>query len=121
MPQKTFSELRKTYPTFTYERYAIERAGTRIKLTFYFSVDGLCTFAPSTEIETENLTVLNDPESETAQAIVFALGMTELVSYWKAACPPTVIVRCGYLSDWDKRWWKRLYFRGLSEFLPKRH
>ncbi len=116
MPQKTFSELRKTYPTFTYERYTIARAGTRIKLTFYFSVDGLCTFAPSTEIETENLTVLNDPESETAQAIVFALGMTELISYWKAACPPTVIVRCGYLSDWDKRWWKRLYFRGLSEF-----
>lgn len=48
MPQKTFSELRKTYPTFTYERYTIARAGTRIKLTFYFSVDGLCTFAPST-------------------------------------------------------------------------
>ena len=102
MPQETFLEFRKNYPTFTYERYTIERVGTRVKLTFYFSIDGLCTFAPTTEIETANLTVLNDPESETAQAIVFALGLTELISYWKAACPPTVIVRCGHLSDWDK-------------------
>lgn len=116
MPQDTFLQLRSRYPVFTYERYTIERADTKIKLTFHFSIDGLCSFAPSTEIETANLSVLNDPESETAQAIVFALGMTELISYWKAACPPTVAVRCGYLSEWDKRWWKRLYFRGLSEF-----
>ncbi len=116
MPQETFDTLRRTYPTFIYERYAVEQYGSRIKLTFFFSVDGLCTFAPSTEIETENLTVLNNPESDAARAIAFSLGMVELISYWKAACPPRVLVRCGYLSDWDKRFWKRLYFRGLSEF-----
>lgn len=116
MAEKTFAELRKLYPTFTYERYEIEKTGTRVKLTFYFSIDGLCDFCPSTEIETENLEVLNDPQSPDAQAIAFSLGLVELVSYWKAACPKTVRVRCGYLSEWDKRWWKRLYFHGLSEF-----
>lgn len=104
------------YPTFTYERYEIEKIGTRVKMTFHFSIDGLCDFSPSTEIETKNLDVLNDPQSPDAQAIAFSLGMVELVSYWKAACPKTVRVRCGYLSEWDKRWWKRLYFHGLSEF-----
>lgn len=116
MAEKTFAELRELYPTFTYERYEIEKIGTRVKLTFHFSIDGLCDFSPSTEIETKNLDVLNDPQSPDAQAIAFSLGMVELVSYWKAACPKTVRVRCGYLSEWDKRWWKRLYFRGLSEF-----
>ena len=116
MAEKTFEELRKAYPTFTYERYTIEKIGTRVKLTFYFSIDGLCTFTPSTEIETENLQILNDPESDDAKAIAFSLGMVELISYWKAACPKTVVVRCAHLSDWDIRWWKRLYFRGLSEF-----
>lgn len=116
MAEKNFAQLRKTYPTFTYERYEIEKIGTRVKLTFHFSIDGLCTFTPSTEIETENLQILNAPDSPDAQAIAFSLGMVELISYWKAACPKTVIIRCGYLSDWDKRFWKRLYFRGLSEF-----
>lgn len=116
MAEKTFAELRELYPTFTYERYEIEKIGTRVKLTFHFSIDGLCDFSPSTEIETKNLDVLNDPQSPDAQAIAFSLGMVELVSYWKAACPKTVRVRCGYLSEWDKRWWKRLYFHGLSEF-----
>ena len=116
MAEKTFAELRELYPTFTYARYEIEKIGTRVKLTFHFSIDGLCTFSPSTEIETENLHILNDPTSPDAQAIAFSLGMVELVSYWKAACPKTVKVQCGYLSDWDIRFWKRLYFRGLSEF-----
>ena len=87
MAEKNFAQLRKTYPTFTYERYEIEKIGTRVKLTFHFSIDGLCTFAPSTEIETENLQILNEPDSPDAQAIAFSLGMVELVSYWKAACP----------------------------------
>lgn len=116
MAEKTFETLRNEYPTFTFSRYTIKKNGTRIKLTFFFSIDGLCTFSPSTEIETENLEILNDPQSPDAQAIAFSLGMVELISYWKAACPKTVRVLCGHLSDWDIRWWKRLYFHGLSEF-----
>lgn len=116
MVEKTYAQLRQEYPTFTYENYKIEQVGTRLRLTFLFSIDGLCRFTPSTEIETENLSVCNDPQSPDAQAIAFALGMVELISYWKAACPPRVVVRCGYLSEWDIRWWKRLYFSGLSEF-----
>lgn len=116
MPQQQFEALRKQYPVFSYNDYTITRAGTRVRLTFHFSVKGLCRFAPTTEIETENLNLLNDPDSPLARRVVFALGMVELVSYWKAACPKRVEVRCGALSDEDVRFWKRLYFRGLSEF-----
>lgn len=116
MPQADYKRLRKAYPTFCYERYTIEQNDRGVRLTFYFSVEGLCTFAPSTVIETENLEILNAPDSPAAKAIAFHLGMVELISYWKAACPPTVKVACGYLSKADILWWKRLYFRGLSEF-----
>lgn len=116
MPQQQFEDLRKQYPVFSYDDYTITRAGTRVRLTFHFSVKGLCRFAPTTEIETENLNLLNDPDSPLARRVVFALGMVELVSYWKAACPKRVEVHCGALSDEDIHFWKRLYFRGLSEF-----
>ncbi len=116
MPQTDYLRLRKTYPTFCYERYTIEKMDKGVRLTFRFCVDGLCTFAPSTVIETENLEILNAPDSPAAKAIAFHLGMVELISYWKAACPPTVKVACGYLTKADIQWWKRLYYRGLSEF-----
>lgn len=42
--------------------------------------------------------------------------MAEAVSYWKAACPPTVRVLCGSLSGEDILWFKKLWFSGLGEF-----
>lgn len=116
MPQADYVRLRKMYPTFYYERYTIEEIDQGLRLTFYFTVEGLCAFTPSTVIETKNLEILNAPDSPAAKTIAFHLGMVELISYWKAACPPAVKVACGYLSEADILWWKRLYFRGLSEF-----
>lgn len=116
MSTDRFLALQKQYPVFSYDDFSIERAGTRLRLTFSFSVEGLCRFAPTTEIETENLTLLNDPQGPLARRFVFALGLVELISYWKAACPRRVEVRAGALTEEDVRFWKKLYFRGLSEF-----
>lgn len=51
-----------------------------------------------------------------AQRMLFSLGMVELISYWKCACPPRVVVECGGLDEADNAFWKRLYFNGLGEF-----
>jgi len=59
---------------------------------------------------------LANPEDATLRELVFNLGMAELVSYWKAACPPIVEIRCGSLSAWQIDWWKKLYLNGLGEF-----
>ena len=42
--------------------------------------------------------------------------MVELISYWKTACPPKVIVEAGDLTAEQILWWKDLYFNGLGEF-----
>jgi len=55
-------------------------------------------------------------EDSTLRELVFNLGMVELISYWKSACPPIVEVRCGNLDDWQIAWWKKLYRNGLGEF-----
>ena len=112
----TFEELRARYPVFRYDAYHIERAADEVVLTFDFSVPGLCSFHPQTRIPTAHLDVINDFGSDTANAIVFALGLTETVSYWKATCSPVIEVCCGQLSAAQKTWWKTLWFNGLGEF-----
>lgn len=112
----TFEELRKSYPVFSYDNYHIDKESDGIRLSFDFSVEGLCSFHPQTKIMTENLPVLNDFDSDTAKAIVFALGLTEAVSYYKAVCCPEMVIRCGALSETQILWWKRLWFGGLGEF-----
>jgi hypothetical protein len=43
--------------------------------------------------------------------------MVESISYWKAACPPKLIVRGHSLTQEQIDWWKKLYYSGLGEFL----
>ena len=43
--------------------------------------------------------------------------MTELVSYWKIACPKRVVVKPFALTESQKAFWKKLYYNGLGEFL----
>ena len=117
MGNTKFNELRVKYNTFTYEGWHLSKDDSFINIEFDFSIDGLCEFHPTTKIKIENLNLINAFDSKTAQKIIFNLGMVELISYWKCACPKTVEIKCGHLSEKDIEWWKKLYFRGLSEFL----
>ena len=81
----TFEELRGQYPVFVYENYHIDVQPDEVRLTFVFSIPGLAEFHPSTRIPTAALPLVNAPDSDAAKAIVFSLGLTEAVSYYKAA------------------------------------
>ena len=87
MSDDKFSRFREQYKTFTYEDYHITKDDKYITVSFDFKIDGLCEFHPKTEIELTGLDILNDFSSPTARNIVFSLGMVELISYWKIACP----------------------------------
>ncbi|MCR5484075.1 MAG: hypothetical protein K6F09_00625 [Clostridiales bacterium] len=119
MSGKSFEELRKKYAVFSYDGYHIEKEKDGILLSFDFSVDGLCSFKPTTKIMTDGSDVVNGIDDKTARAVVFSLGLVEAVSYWKAACPKRVEVKCGYLSEDQKLWWKKLWYNGLGEFFFK--
>ncbi len=105
-----YEQLREKHPKFIYHSYEHDDSSNR--WTFHFSM-GEQHFYPTWCFP---FSIPADCDRELINEIAFALGMTELVSYWKAACPPVVEVRCGYLSDWQKKWWKKLYFNGLGEF-----
>ncbi len=87
-----------------------------LTVRYHFEVPGLAEFRPQLYFPTESWHILNDPTGPMAKQILFSIGMVELVSYWKIACPPQVIVHAGHLNDEQIKWWKDLYFNGLGEF-----
>lgn len=107
-----FEQLRNKHHTFIYNSYEIGEDS----FTFDFSIDDY-HFRPSWSFDAEYLK--KGHNSEFLNYLVFSLGMVELVSYWKCACPPEVIIKCGALNEKQIKWWKKLYFNGLGEFFFK--
>lgn len=105
--------LREKHRKFIYHSYKLFEEEQQTRLVFHFSIDEN-NFYPEWTFE-EKLSRLSF-DRELFDRLAFSLGMAELVSYWKCACPPLVEIECGGLSEWQKIWWKKLYFNGLGEF-----
>ena len=114
-----YEELRKTYSKFIYEKFDTEIESGVLKVTYFFEVPGLASFRPTLNFDLRHELVVNDALSALGQKILFAIGMVELISYWKIACPPLVEVKAAALDFEQIDWWKRLYFNGLGEFFYK--
>ncbi|MBR6761219.1 MAG: hypothetical protein IKM30_04210 [Oscillospiraceae bacterium] len=110
----TFSDLRKTYPEFLYKGYTVHADDHALEIQYDFAISGLCEFHPRWRIPCTTARALQ--QDPALQRMVFSLGLTELVSYWKITCSPTVRILCGALTDAQCQWWKTLYYGGLGEF-----
>ena len=110
-----YIELRSRYLRFVYKAYhwSVEDAGLRVWFDFEM---GDVEFHPTALVERKCLDALEQANTQTINDIVFNIGMVELVSYWKCACPPEVEVQCGTLTDEQRDFWLKLYWNGLGEF-----
>lgn len=109
---RTFDELRKQYTQFIYRDYHLTREGNCYKIVYDFEIPGLCEFHPGWEFP-----VMREVEETILRELVFQLGMVESISYYKCACPKQVRVLCGGLSQEQLKWWQKLYYHGLGEFM----
>ncbi|MCF8304172.1 MAG: hypothetical protein K9I94_12910 [Bacteroidales bacterium] len=119
--QQKYLELRKNYPWFAYESYNLEVGPNELYISFHFNLSGEYDFYPELHIPIHKGNaqhyrpeqLRNDPFVD---SLIFNLGMIELISYWKAACPKRVLIKAGRLSKEQIGWWKNIYFNGLGEF-----
>lgn len=114
-PEK-YDFFRHLFRYFIYNDFQIIESGTSVCFKYFFSIPGLSDFSP--------MTVMRKPEGfdkndKTLRALVFSLGMVELLSYWKCACPPKILIKCGKINEEQIDWWKKLYRKGLGEFFYK--
>ena len=110
-----FLSLRKQFQTFIYHDYHIKEEENQIVLQFDFEIVGLAQFHPTIAIKKKDIP-FQKVDNDFVKNLVFHIGMVELVSYWKCACPPNVIVKCGYLNDEQIKWFQKLYYNGLGEY-----
>ncbi len=113
---KKFLALRKDHPYFVFQSYSIFRTKTSLRVKFLFDLAGKFVFEPELEIPDRSFYNWQAMSEEVLNNLVFHIGMVELVSYWKTACPPRVEVLAGNLNEDQVGWWKKLYFHGLGEF-----
>ena len=121
-----YNALREQYPVFIYHAYRYEDAPDELSIVYDFEIPGLAEFHPTWHFPkgTVHNYVSRDARARltaasgnaTIERMIFYLGMIELVSYWKTACPKMVIIEAGRLTEESMAWWKEQYFYGLGEF-----
>lgn len=106
----TFTTIRSKHPTLTYRGYTLAREGDSLKATFLIDLAASIQFRPTISFPAT--------EMEVAQLEPFLvhLGLVETISYWKAACPPRVIIEGYRLTQEELEWWHDLFIHGLGEF-----
>ncbi len=125
----TFDELRQKYPLFDFRDIDLDtfetEAGSVLVIDYFFRL-GEEEFRPHWEIPCKTPYAMQKgislkyPDGIHCDPgfwrLVFSLGMAELISYWKLACPPDVRLWDAFYGREQEDWWKRLYFGGLGEF-----
>ena len=106
-----FEDLRSTHQRLRYRGYTLEQRPEHLQVRFDFLLEPDITFSPSLTLE-----YAGEIDAEKLEPFLFNLGMIELISYWKCACPPEIIVESGSLNDEQIDWWKNLFLHGLGEF-----
>ena len=103
----------KKYDTFVFNSYDIEYLKDSISIIFNYEILNLREFIHKVEFPY----TCSDINKKYLEKLVFNLGMIELINYWKATISPKVIVKCGLLDDEQINFFKKLYYKGLGEFI----
>ena len=110
-----YNTLIKKFPKFIYKSYDIVDEGDKLVIKYEFEIPGLNTYTPKTEIPKKEFK-FKDVNSDFVRNIVFFIGMTEAISYFKITCSPQFVIECGNLNEDQKKWYRKLFYLGLGEF-----
>jgi UDP-N-acetyl-alpha-D-muramoyl-L-alanyl-L-glutamate epimerase len=113
-----FQDFRREFPVLTYDSYQYNFSGTSLEINFSFDLAGRYSFNPKVSIPYKKglFRPFDMLDKASLDNLVFHIGMIELISYWKAACPPKVIIKPHSLSVSQVKFWKKIYYHGLGEF-----
>lgn len=117
--QQKFDDFRNQYKSFVFEDFSYQLNGEKeLNVSFHFHIDQIHTFRPTLKIPFRSYyeDFYNAHSVEELETMIFHIGMVELISYWKAACPKNIIIKPFALSESQTDFWRKIYFNGLGEF-----
>ena len=122
----SFDELRENYRAFNFTHYEKSFEDGFLKVVYHYDIIGLESFVTKWNFKVGDSYKNRIDGDDISSAIsddkildrlVFSLGMAEAISYYKCACPKKLLVECGVLDEWQIKWWRKLFYHGLGEFL----
>ena len=114
--QQKWKALRARHPRFVYESFSLETAGEGLQARFHFRIEPGIEFAPEITFERIDRREVEAIPKAALENLVFHLGLIEMLSYWKAACSPEIVVQAGALNSEQQAWWTELIHRGMGEY-----
>jgi hypothetical protein len=114
--ESKFERLRQKHPRFVYDSFSLDHSGECLKVRFSFLLHPDISFNPEISFSSINRSRIKSLNQRSLENLVFHLGLIEMLSYWKAACPPEVVIRAGSLNPKQVEWWKDLLLNGMLEF-----
>ena len=115
--QEKLNALRSQFPFFTYEYFSYLLDSQGLKLKYHFNLSDRYHFFPELFFPRKGWQIDENGLEAILPVLVFHIGMVELISYWKAACPAKVIIKPAGLIPSQVQWWNKLYHQGLGEFM----
>ncbi len=114
-----YNRFRLEYPYISFENYYYNVEENEIDILFSFNLAGKYFFKPSARLLLPPRYIQQREKGLTEghlQNLVFHIGMIELISYWKTACPKEIRIIPHKLLPAQVDWWKALYYNGMGEF-----
>lgn len=111
-----YKGLRRKYPKFVYQNYSWRVGKEGLEISFDFRTEPDICFRSNLLIEGVKNWQIKRVGKRVLDNLIFHLGMIEGINYWKATCSPTIEVRTGYLNYQQRRWWKKLIFKGMGQY-----
>lgn len=111
-----YLKMRDKFIFLSFESYTYSLKNNIFSVEFNFNLADKYSFHPTLTFPARDFNKWKNAPEELIQNIVFHIGMVELISYWKAACPPKVIIKPHILNAKQIAFWKKVYFNGLGEF-----
>ncbi len=115
----TIDSLRQKHSALRYQSFDYElnpNKNIQLKVNYTFLLEPNIIFSPSFIVSGIDPSQLSNIPKSFLDSLIFQLGLAELPSYWKAACPQEIIIESGYLDEYQVSWWHNLFIHGLGEF-----
>lgn len=103
--------LRAKHPVLRFRSLSAEYGDGALQVEYRFLLEPDHEFRPRISIPVPAAT-----DIDFLRPLLLRLGIVELISYWKAACPPLVVIEPPGLHRLEIAWWKDLFIHGLGEF-----
>ncbi|MFZ5376607.1 MAG: UDP-N-acetylmuramoyl-L-alanine--D-glutamate ligase [Patescibacteria group bacterium] len=110
------AELRTRHSRLIYRGFSWKLLGSNLHITADFLLEPSIVFQPLLIIQGVGKERVEQIGTSKLDLLAFHLGLAELPSYWKAACPAEIVVEAGPLTEKQIKWWRKLIIKGLGEF-----